>query len=103
MLAAINSSTAKGSNTNINTIMTHLTASSKWSLAPSSPYINSAIYLIGPTSASILSCSNASVDFSNVSSPMTERRLNLETIKFQLFLDVVEIEINLKGLEWVKL
>ena len=56
MFADINNNTAKGSKTNTNTIITNLTASSKWSCA-FLPYISSATYFNGPTSASILSCS----------------------------------------------
>ena len=64
--AANNSSTASGSNTKMITIMTHFTASSSIFLSAASPYTNSAIYLIGPTSASSLRYSASSCIFSSV-------------------------------------
>ena len=48
-------------------MITHLTASSNKSLSASSPYINSAIYFIGPTSASKALYSASSLYFSSVS------------------------------------
>ena len=46
MFADINNNTAKGSKTNTNTMITSLTASSKWSCA-FLPYISSATYFNG--------------------------------------------------------
>ena len=47
-------------------MITHLTASSNKSLSASSPYINSAIYFIGPTSASSFLYSASIAYFSSV-------------------------------------
>ena len=57
-LAAINSRTANGSNTTINSMITHLTADAvlTFSVQPMST-ASAAMYLIGPTSASMASCS----------------------------------------------
>ena len=62
---AISRRTAKGSKTNIIVIITHLTASSSISLSVS-PYINSARYFIGPTSASNFLYSACRAYFSSV-------------------------------------
>ena len=60
MLPAITSNTANGSNTNIKSKITALTALSNIVAAASAPYINSAMYFTGPTSTS-----NALYVFSN--------------------------------------
>ena len=64
-MAAIKSNTANGSNTNIIIMITHLTASSNTLTVGSLPYINSAIYFIGPTSTSIAFISPFNVNFSS--------------------------------------
>ena len=56
MFAEMTSKTASGSNTNTKVNMTTLTASSMI-VDELSPYMSSAMYLIGPTSDSSLFCS----------------------------------------------
>ena len=69
--AAISNSTASGSNTKIITIITQRTASSNILRSATSPYTNSAIYLIGPTSASSFLYSCSSPNFVCVSSSIS--------------------------------
>ena len=68
-LAAINSNTAKGSNTTINSNITHLTALlvSTWSVIPQST-ASAAMYFTGPISASSVSIFFSSGCFSTINS-----------------------------------
>ena len=77
-LAAINSNTANGSNTTINSNITHLTALlvSTWSVIPQST-ANAAMYFTGPISASRVNISFSSGCFSTMNKSMLPCESNI--------------------------